>query len=287
MTTGRTLLPRRGIALAGFLGLALALIVPVPPAGGAEPDAGFERLYGELLATYWRPPVTIHGIRTTTFDYAGMKRDAEADDSIFRRTLAALEHAEPDRLAGEAALKAFWLNAYNFAAIRLIVDHYPVDSIRSLKISLLRHPWSKAAIRIGGTAYALEEIEKGVLLKRAQDPRIVFAVNCAAVSCPDRIPEPFTAERLDAQMDGMIRTFLSNPGKGLALHRDTRILTVSWIFKKDAHLFPGDRGGVLGFIRPYLPPETRARLEANPVAIRYFDHDWTLNDVAQARGEDG
>jgi hypothetical protein len=128
-----------------------------------------------LLRTYWRPSVKIHGVETTVFDYAAMKRDAERPDSVFHRTLKALEGVDPTRLGEANAEKAFWLNAYNFAAIRLVVDHYPVDSIRSLKISLIRYPWSKEAIHIAGKEYSLREIEKSILLKRFDDPRIVFA----------------------------------------------------------------------------------------------------------------
>lgn len=267
----------------GWLPLFVAGILLVLPGSGWAGSADeFERLYGELLGTYWRPAVTIHGIQTTVFDYARMKADSGRPDSAFGRVLTALENTDPTRLPDGNARQAFWLNAYNFTAIRLVVEHYPVTSIRSLKISVLRHPWSKKAVRIGGRGYSLEEIEKDVLLRRSGDPRIVFAVSCAAVSCPDRIPEPFAGERLDAQLDGMIRTFLTNPGKGLALDRDAGVVTVSWIFKADAHLFPEERGGVLGFVRRYLAPEVRGWLDANPVTVQYFEHDWTLNDAALA-----
>lgn len=253
----------------------------LPAPARADTIGDFQRLYGELLAAYWRPPVMIHGVRTTVFDYAQLAADTKAPGSLFARTLAALENSDPARLEGNTR-KAFWLNAYNFTAIRLIVEHYPVTSIRSLKISLVKHPWSKKAVRIGGKTYSLEGIEKDVLLARTDDPRIVFAVSCAAVSCPDRLPEPFIGGRLDAQLDGMVRTFLGNPGKGLALDREAGVLTVSWIFKADEHLFPAERGGVLGFVRPYLAREIRDWLAANPVEVRYFEHDWTLNDVALA-----
>ncbi len=244
--------------------------------------AEFERLYGEFLATYWRPAVKIHGIGTTVFDYARMTRDAQTGGSLFEQTQKAIERVQPSRLEDRNEAKAFWINAYNFAAMRLVIKHYPVDSIRSLSISLIKYPWSKKAVRIGRSSYSLKQIEQDILLKRFADPRIVFAINCAAVSCPDRIAQPFAAQQLDEQLDTMIRTFFNNPGKGLMLDRNKRILTLSWIMKKDKHLFREREGRMLDFVLPYLQRETREWLNVNPVEIKYFEHDWTLNDLAQA-----
>lgn len=266
------------VLLTGAL-CVLALIVTAADRN-QKADADFERLYGELLHTYWRPSVKIHGIETTVFDYAAMKQDTERPDSIFKRTLKALEGMDPARLGGANAEKAFWLNAYNFAAIRLIIDHYPVDSIRSMKISLIKYPWAKKAVRIGAKDYSLQEIEKAILLKMFGDPRIIFAVSCAAVSCPDRIPEPFTASRLDAQLDDMIRTFFANPTKGVRVDKGSRTVTLAWILKKDEPLFPQEKGGVLGFVSRYVDKDLQDWLRANPVEVRYFDHDWALNDIA-------
>jgi len=261
-----------------------ALLALVPAAANStRADADeFQRLYGELLATYWHPMVRINGIQTTVFDYAQMKQDTQRPDSLFNRTLQAIDRVDPGQLNGDEQAKAFWINAYNFAAMRLVIDHYPVDSIRSLSISLIKYPWSKQAIQIGNTGYSLQQIEKDILLARFKDPRIVFAVSCAAVSCPDRTAETFMADRLDAQLDTMIRRFFKNPGKGLRLDRETRTLTLSWILKKDSQLFENNDRGVLGFVLPYLEPSIQDWLKTHPVTIDYFDHDWTLNDLAQA-----
>lgn len=260
--------------------LLLTLLAVVPQAQGAGPEA-FQQRYDQLLRTYWRPQVVIHGIPTTVLDYARLSRDAAAPDSLYRRTLTALAQSVPQGLAADDD-KAFWLNVYNFGAIRLVVDHYPVDSIRSLKISLLKHPWSKKAVTVGGSKYSLAEIEKDRLLRRHHDPRIVFAVSCAAVSCPDRIPEAFSGPRLEDQLEAMIRGFFANTAKGARLDRERGILTLSWILKKDAELFESQPGGVLGFVLPYLPPADQSWLRGHQVKIRYFEHDWTLNDLAQA-----
>jgi len=264
--------------------LALAAVAASPAAlaqGAAAPAEAFHSAYAELLAQYWRPPVTVNGIRTTVFDYASMTRAAEMPDSAFRRAERALERVEPGRLSGDAA-KAFWINAYNFGAMRLVVEDYPVDSIRSLRINLFKYPWANEAVMVGGRGYSLKEIEHDALLARFDDPRIVFAVSCAAVSCPDRIAEPFRAASLDDQMNAMIETFLSNPTKGMRLDRQAKVLTLSWIFDKDRHLFARYERGAVGFAARFLSADAREWLTDNELSVRYFDHDWTLNDSAQA-----
>ncbi len=240
----------------------------------------FERAYGTLLAKYWRPTVTINGIETTVFDYAQMARDHLRQGSLVDNVSAALKQVDPKKLSGNEE-KAFWINAYNFGAMRLVTEHYPVDSIRSLKISLIKYPWSKDAVEINRETYSLKQIEKDILLPKFKDPRIVFAVSCAAVSCPDRTADPFSGNRLDEQLDEMVRNFLLNPKKGLYYDRKNNKLILSWIFKKDRHLFSNQDGGVLGFVGNYAPRDFVQRLNDNRIDIDYFEHDWTLNDLSQ------
>jgi len=249
------------------------------PLLAAQPSGDFERLYSELLAIYWRPATSIHGIKTTVFDYRQMAADTGQADSLVSRILETLRHADTEDLQSGEIAKAFWINVYNFSAIHLVLQHYPVDSIRSLKISLVKYPWSKKIIDVGGRRYTLGEIEKQILLKRFGDPRIVFAVSCAAVSCPDQGREPFTAQKLNAQLDELVRSFLRNPGKGLQLDRESGILTLTMILKKEAQLFSDGYDGVTGFILPYLDKEAAQWLQGHPIRIEYFRHDWTLNDI--------
>jgi len=239
----------------------------------------FNTLYGELLGQYWRPTVKIHGIETTVFDYAAMQREA---GPLIEEIVSTLERINPSAIGADNEAKAFWINVYNFTAMRMVVDAYPVDSITSFKISLIKHPWSKKSINVGGRHYSLSEIEKEILLPRFNDPRIIFAVSCAAVSCPDRTAEPFDGDRLDEQLEELISNFFHNPKKGLLLNRETGTLTLAWILEKDSHLFQDNEKAVLAFVMPYLGEEQQDWLASHQVTLDYFEHDWTLNDLAQA-----
>ena len=265
-----------------FSVVVLSLLYPSWVFSAAEKD--FENLYGQLLRTYWHPQVSIHGVKTTVFDYKSMAVDAKKEISIFNKIDDALEKIDLTLLGREDSVKAFWINVYNYAAMRLVIKNYPVDSIRSLKISLLKYPWAIKSVRVGSELYSLKKIEKEMLLEPFLDNRIVFAVSCAAVSCPDRIIEPFTAENINDQLDRMIRTFFSNNKKGLYYDKTKQILTLSWILEKDEALF-SNAGGVLEFVKGYVDPDTLLFLTASSVTVRFFDHDWTLNDLDQSDNE--
>ena len=264
--------------------LVIGLII-TPMATANTPLERFEQLYDELLSSYWHEPVTINNIRTTTLDYTAIWRSSIHPPSLYHRVLKALAEVRPEKLDARQA-EAFWINTYNFAAIRLVVDHYPVPSIRSFKISWRLYPWSQKAVQVRGNWYTLTAIEKHMLLERFGDPRILFAISCASISCPDQPSHPYTADRLNLQLDKTLRHFLANPGKGLHLDRAEPGLWLSWIFKKDRSWFPEGDESLMGFIKPYMDQKTAAWLgEHHPVEVRYLPHDWTLNDWALRRKE--
>lgn|GEM_PF-539614 len=278
-TTRKRHLKKYLLAVIALLVVSVEAMSDASMPAGVKSENRFEHLYNSLLNKYWRPSVTINGIATTVFDYAAMASDASKPNSLFSQIASSLALVDTTVLPHSNQSKAFWINAYNFGAMRMIVEHYPVDSITSFKISLLKHPWSKKSLRIGNQDYSLTEIEKDILLKDYDDPRIIFAVSCAAVSCPDRTAQAFSGESLDDQLNNLIREFFRNPGKGLLLDRKQEKVTLSWIFKKDAHLFGDD---IMAFVMDYLEPESQSWLKTHAVAIDYFNHDWTLNDLAQA-----
>jgi len=261
------------------------------PLAPGDAVGAFSAHFRRMFQRYWRPPVTIHGIRTTVFDYGGIAREAAEPESDFSAAVAALARVDPDALDGADGEKAFWINVYNFTAMKLAAEHYPVRSIIDPKISA-DDPWGVPAVRIGQERYSLKQIENAILLKQFNDSRIVFAISCAAVSCPDRTDEVFSAERIDEQLDSIIRGLLANPSKGLKLDRDRNVLKLSWILKADRRLFGGTGQGVLQFVHRYAPADVAEWMDEHEDAltIEYFSHDWSLNDVvlddAQAETED-
>lgn len=271
-----SLVPRwlqRRSRLAGDLlkvGLIAALLGSALPARAADPDA-----YARLLKAHVRPGV-VGGITLSLVDYGAVKADP-----AYARALGALALARPEALASDAERIAFWINAYNLAAIKAVLDQYPTKSIRDGG-SLFSPIWKKKVATVGGTAYSLDDIEHDVLRKAFKEPRVHFAIVCASLSCPDLRAEPFDPARLDAQLDEQAAVFLSNATKGFRPGPDGKTARVSSIF----NWFGGDfsaSGGVTAFIRARSSPESAGKLGAlSDAGLSYLDYDWTLNDTARS-----
>jgi uncharacterized membrane protein YdjX (TVP38/TMEM64 family) len=253
----------KAAVIAALLGAAL-------PAYAAENDA-----YARLLKAHVRPG-TVSGIKLALVDYRAVKADP-----AYAQALDALALARPDSLTSDAERFAFWVNAYNLAAIKAVLDQYPTKSIKDGG-SLLSPIWKKKVVTVARAVYSLDDIEHGVLRKAFREPRVHFAIACASLSCPDLRAEPFDAARLDAQLDQQAAAFLSNATKGLKPGADGRTARVSSIFK----WFAGDfstSGGVAVFIRAKSSPDVAARLGAlTDAGLSYLDYDWSLNDTARS-----
>ena len=178
---------------------------------------------------------------------------------------------------------AYWVNLYNALTVDVVLDHYPVDSIRDIDISpgwFASGPWGAELIEVEGTALTLNDIEHRILRPIWQDPRIHYAVNCASIGCPDLRPEPYTAERLDRQLDAAARSYVNDP-RGADV--DGGALTVSKIFTWYQEDFGGSDAGVIRHLRQYADAELRAQL-SDVDEIDDSRYDWTLNDAPAAGG---
>lgn len=214
-------------------------------------------------------------------DYAGLR---EARD--WERLLRSLAEADASKLTTRDEKVAFWINAYNILAIDLVRRHYPVESIRDIG-SFLRPVWDREAGVAAGRRVTLGEIEHEIL-RPLGEPRIHAALVCASLSCPALRREPYRTSELDTQLDEALRAWLANPRKGARFDPESGVLTVSRVFQWFAEDFESE-GGVLPFLRPYLPQRIRRSLaaRAEPPELHYFHYDWSLNDVNRSRASSG
>jgi len=206
-------------------------------------------------------PGTKNGIKLMLVDYPALKADGRLD-----KVYQALSSFDPKRLSGRDEQLAFYLNAYNILALKTVVDHWPLDSIKDVG-SLLSPVWDKSAGELGGKTVSLGEVEHKIL-RPMGEPRIHLAIVCASVSCPDLRDEPYTASQLSAQLDDQARRFLDNPGKGLIVGKDK--LQVSQIFDWFEKDFAAG-GGVAAFIKHYHANLPDLKIKTN------IDYDWSVN----------
>ncbi len=260
------------------LPLLLLLLLLAPGARGAIFDFAD---YRQLLEHYLEAGQVINGIPANTVDYRLWHSEQNRPDSPYRRLLDDLAAFDPAELKTANEAMAFWINVYNIAAIKTILDHYPVDSIRSRAIHWLGQPWKREAIVVGGRPHSLHEIEFDILVERYRDLRIHLGINCASVSCADLRPEPYTPQQIDRQLGEQGERLAAQPEKGLRIDREKRTVYLSQIFKFDKQHFDAWAGGGVSFLLPYVTdPEVKLFLQDEDYRVDYLDYDWSLNQAA-------
>lgn len=170
---------------------------------------------------------------------------------------------------------AFWINLYNAATVELILEHYPVESIRDIGGGLLSSgPWDEAFLTVEGVDLSLNDVEHRIIRPIWQDERIHYVVNCASYGCPDLYPEPITAENYDRVFDESARAYVRHE-RGAAFRGGRLVL--SEIYNWYADDFGGDVAGVIAHLTRYVDDDTAERLERFDGRIVY-EYDWSLNE---------
>jgi hypothetical protein len=250
-----TLLPILLLCLRGF----------VAHARGAQ----FDHTHSGLDRVFHR--VVTEGL----VDYASLKA-APGDLNAYLDELAAVSEAD-FKAWTQAQQLAFLINLYNTATLRLIVEHYPVKSIKKIG-SLFKGPWDQPVVRVFRQTMTLDDLEHGILRPKYREPRVHFALVCAALGCPPLRPEAYVAIKLDAQLDDQGRKFVGDPAKNFIDARK-QVVHLSPIFKWFAEDFAAKSGSMLKFVQPYFPRDAQAELAKVSYKIRYSDYDWSLNDL--------
>lgn len=163
----------------------------------------------------------------------------------------------------KAEKMAYWINAYNAFTIKLIVENYPVNSITKLDNG---NPWDVKWIQLGDKTYSLNNIENDILRPEFKDPRIHFAINCAAQSCPPLLNRAWTADNLNETLDQRAKAFINNPAYN-KISKDA--VQISKIFE----WYAADFNNVIHFLNQY------ATTKISPNAtVKYLTYNWDLNE---------
>ncbi len=225
---------------------------------------------------------TVAGFSLNLVDYKAINWDKEDQSSLYRRVLEDLAAFDPASLNSREGKVAFWINVYNIGAIKMIVDHYPVDSIRSRSINWLKNPWDKEIITVGGTPYSLGEVEHGTLLAELKEPMAHFTIVCASLSCPEIAPDAYLEATVKEQMEARAVDFLKDDKKGLKIDREKGVVHFSQIFKFDKKTFPDGGRSAVSFISPFIPPDDADYLRSGDYKVKYLGYDWSVNSLERA-----
>jgi len=172
--------------------------------------------------------------------------------------------------------RAYWINLYNALTISLVLDHYPVASIKNIKSGFLSFgPWDKEVTQVAGQPLTLNDIEHRILRPTWDDPRIHYAVNCASLGCPNIAPQVFTATNTEELLEAGARDYINHP-RGIRFTGSS--LQLSSIYEWYAEDFGADQAALLDHLAGYADEDLAARLREHQGAIEY-DYDWRLNDA--------
>ena len=269
-TQNKQLKLREGSLIAKFLKFnfiiaCLSFFIPGPTHANS-----FDFSEWDVLLTKYVEPGLIDGISLNTVDYGKLRLDP-----VSHQIENKLRLFSPTKLRTHQEKLAFWINVYNIFAVKIVIDNYPLKSIKNVG-GLFKSVWKIKAGRVGGKKYTLDEIEHGILRKMG-DPRIHTAIVCASVSCPNLSKKAYNADKLNEQLDMQMSIFLANPNKGMRVdNNQPKSILLSPIFDWFADDFKSS-GGVRKFIKPYIPIRYRDALENTQYPISYMDYNWAIN----------
>jgi hypothetical protein len=172
---------------------------------------------------------------------------------------------------------AYWINLYKALTVRTVLRHYPVASISDIDLGSRRShkgPWDAPLIEVEGQKLSLDDVQNGILRQIWRDRRIHFALSCAALSCPNLQPEPFTSDRLERQLSDVAMSYVNDPR---CIQMEDRRLVVSSLFRWYRSDFGESDREVIKFLTGFAEPHLAMKLQQ-------FDQidgdafDWRLND---------
>lgn len=218
------------------------------------------QLFSEILSDY---------VRSGWVDYKRLKSDKRLDTYISK-----LEKTNVTYLNKDEQL-AFWINAYNAYTLKLIVDKYPVKSIRDIGFPLISSPWDKKIASIEGKSLTLNDIEHEIIRKQFDEPRIHFALVCAAKSCPPLRSDAYTGNLLEKQLTDQTHLFFVNSTFNYIDRKQKKIF-----LSKILEWYQGDFEKKSSFIKtifPYFQLPEDAISELQTFKIEFLDYNWSLN----------
>ena len=214
-------------------------------------------------------------------DYRGLCKDPRLNEYIRR-----LGTTNPEIIPTRNAKLAFWINAYNAYTLKVICDHYPIKSINDLHFGGLlvgqilgKTIWHKKIVTINNQQMSLNDIEHNTVRPLFKDPRIHFALVCAAMGCPPLRSEAYQGDKLDHQLNEQAKTFLNNPQHN-RFDITKKRASISKIFDWYGKDFAATESEVLLYLARYLPKETANAVRENPQGwkLEYNSYDWSLNE---------
>lgn len=257
--------------------ITLSLLLISTHSYASHHDAFLEP-YSKLLSKYVHPN-TKNDIKGTGVNYLAWQ-----SDPLHEKALNLLLNANLSEVDNKEKKMSFWANTYNFLTIDLIIKQGERETIHNLG-GLISDPWNEFSWEIDSLEYTLGQIQHQTL-RTLGEPRVHFALTCAAVSCPSLKNEPYWPKKIYSQLEERTALFLKNKKKGVSVHpseesnphiRPYNTFKASQIFQWFKAEF--DQGKIEHFIGRYIPLE-------NAKFDTYIKYDWSLNALKNKEPEE-
>lgn len=201
--------------------------------------------------------------KTGRVDYQSLKNN----ETLLDNYLAYIQNNEPTKDWSSNKKKAFWINTYNAYTIKIILNNYPLKSIRDIKIDG-KTAWKIPFVKVGQKRYTLDQIEHEILRKKFNDPRIHVGINCASVSCPRLWNFAFTEDNIASSLDNLMKEFINNTTRNKISKNNLEISEIFNWFSKDFI----KNGTIISYLNTYAAIKISEK-----ASIKYLTYDWSLN----------
>ena len=201
--------------------------------------------------------------KTGRVDYQSLKNN----ETLLDNYLAYIQNNEPTKEWSSNKKKAFWINTYNAYTIKIILNNYPLKSIRDIKIDG-ETAWRIPFVKVGQKRYTLDQIEHEILRKKFNDPRIHVGINCASVSCPRLWNFAFTEDNIASSLDNLMKEFINNTTRNKISKNNLEISEIFNWFSKDFM----KNGTIINYLNTYAAIKISEK-----ASIKYLTYDWSLN----------
>lgn len=201
--------------------------------------------------------------KTGRVDYQSLKNN----ETLLDNYLAYIQNNEPTKDWSSNKKKAFWINTYNAYTIKIILNNYPLKSIRDIKIDG-KTAWKIPFVKVGQKRYTLDQIEHEILRKKFNDPRIHVGINCASVSCPRLWNFAFTEDNIAYSLDNLMKVFINDTTRNKISKKNVALSEIFNWFSKDFI----KNGTIINYLNTYAAIKISEK-----ASIKYLTYDWSLN----------
>jgi hypothetical protein len=227
------------------------------------PSAAYQNTTDEVAQrishTEWDALLQKNVSRNGNVNYKAFQKDSKQLQAYLNELSANV----PTKSWSKNATLAYWINAYNAYTVKLILDNYPTKSIKDIN-----DPWGKKFFTLGNKKYSLEEIEHEIL-RKMNEPRIHFAINCASFSCPNLLNEAYTEVKLNQQLAAVAKSFINDKTKNTITSNKIEISKIFDWFEGDFKT----KGSVIDFLNQYSGVKI-----SRTAKINYKEYNWNLNE---------